>query len=125
MIHCTRARVGGETILSLFQPRQSRIHSLTGIVFSRPRWLASARGERFDAGARDASDVNKHKRDVFRLPQIAEPDTRIELPGEIESEMDRFLDSMLIEGVDLAALGIRSMGVPEAVELIRSLFRWK
>lgn len=76
-----------------------------------------ARGERVDAG-----DILKHKRDVFRLFQIAEPDMRIELPGAIEGEMGRFLDAMLAEGVDLPTLGIRSMSLPEAVEAIRALF---
>jgi hypothetical protein len=91
------------------------------MVLKAKAWLdlsaRKARGERVDAG-----DILKHKRDVFRLLQIAEPDARIVLPGEIEGEVDRFLESMLAEGVDLAALGIRSMGVPEVVDAIRALF---
>lgn len=92
------------------------------MVLKAKAWLdlsaRKARGERLDAG-----DILKHKRDVFRLLQIAEPDARIGLSGKIEGEMDRFFASMLSEGVDLAALGIRSMGVPEAVDAIRPLFR--
>jgi hypothetical protein len=92
------------------------------MVLKAKAWLdlsaRKGRGERVDAG-----DILKHKRDVFRLLQIAEPDARIDLPGDIDQEMQRFLEAMLAEGVELATLGIRSMGVPEAVEAIRALFR--
>jgi hypothetical protein len=76
-----------------------------------------ARGERVESNA-----ILKHKRDVFRLFQIADPDFSAEIPGIIRQDMDHFLDSMQAEGIDLKSLGINGMDQDEVIDSIRSLF---
>lgn len=76
-----------------------------------------AMGERVDS-----NEVHKHKRDVFRLLQIADPDFSAEIPDRVGQDMHRFLELVQAEGVDLKSLGINGMGLHEAIGLIRPLF---
>ena len=70
----------------------------------------------------DSGDVLKHKRDVFRLFQIADPEFTIQIPEMIEQDISRFLSSVQAEGVDLKSLGISGMGQDTAIDSIRALF---
>jgi hypothetical protein len=79
---------------------------------------------RRDKGERvDSNDILKHKRDVFRLFQIADPEFSAEIPDIIGQDIDRFLESMQSEGVDLKGLGINGMDLDEALDSIQALFR--
>jgi hypothetical protein len=78
---------------------------------------------RRDRGERvDSNDILKHKRDVFRLLQIADPEFSAEIPAAISLDMEGFLGSMMSEGVDLRSLGIKGMNQDAAIESIRTLF---
>lgn len=75
------------------------------------------RGEPVDSG-----DILKHKRDIFRLSQIMDPDVRIVAPASILRDLERFLESMHVEGVDLKALGISWTNQKQAFQSIRDQF---
>ncbi len=70
----------------------------------------------------DRDNIVKHKRDIFRLFQIADPEFSAELPGVIRADMKNFLRSMESDGVDLKSLGIRGTELDDVLIAIRKLF---
>lgn len=50
-------------------------------------------------------DIKKHKLDVFRLYRIISPDVQVVLPETIRDDLNRFLEKMQSQEVDLKALG--------------------
>lgn len=76
------------------------------------------RGESVDSG-----DILKHKRDIFRLVQIVDPEISVSTPEIILKDLERFLSFMVTEGVDLQTLGIRESSLGEAIDSIRAQYR--
>ncbi|MCF6266292.1 MAG: hypothetical protein L3J57_07075 [Desulfuromusa sp.] len=52
-------------------------------------------------------DIKKHKLDVFRLYRIISPDVQVVLPEMVRNDMNRFLEEMKSQEVDLKALGFK------------------
>lgn len=53
-------------------------------------------------------DIRKHKNDVFRLYQILSPESRLSIPELVATDMQRFLEKIVLETVDFKSLGLRN-----------------
>lgn len=69
----------------------------------------------------DLSDIEKHKKDVFRLVQLFSPGTSSVPPDSIRSDMVAFCEKTLLEGVPLKQMGI-PMTLEESIGLIRRVY---
>ena len=54
----------------------------------------------------DSKDINKHRKDVFRLYQIVDPAPLRDTPPVVAADMRRFLTEVRAETIDLKTLGI-------------------
>jgi hypothetical protein len=76
------------------------------------------------AGQRvDSADIRKHRNDVFRLVAVIEPGVQLDAPKTIRDDMDTFLKEVSDEAVDLKAMGLGTMLMGEAVEMLRGVYR--
>jgi hypothetical protein len=76
------------------------------------------------AGQRvDSADIRKHRNDVFRLVAVIEPGVQLDAPKTIRDDMDTFLKKVSDEAVDLKAMGLGTMLMGEAVEMLRGVYR--
>ena len=73
-----------------------------------------ARGERIDS-----RNVRKHLHDVLRLSQLLAPNMRIDLPISVANDLNRFLEQIKLEKVEMKSLGFGQMTLPTIVERIR------
>lgn len=91
------------------------------IPFKAKAWLDLT--ERKEKGETvDSKNIKKHKNDVFRLSQLIAAESRQLLNGEIAADMDRFLNEMEKETVDLKALGIRGFSQKSIINLLRNCY---
>jgi hypothetical protein len=56
----------------------------------------------------DAKNIRKHKNDVFRISALLTPETRVQVPSSIKSDISAFVASMEYEQIDVKNLGIRN-----------------
>jgi hypothetical protein len=73
-------------------------------------------------GAVDTKDIKKHKNDIFRLFRIISPDTRVDMPERVSSDMSRFLSVIKGEPFDLKQLGYRSESVEQVLDGLRTIY---
>ena len=95
----------------------------TGLIPLKARaWLdlteRKAKGE-----AIDSRDIRKHKNDVFRLYQIVDPETSMEVPAKVKADMATFVTRVTSEGVDLKAPGMPKAGLESILADLRKLYR--
>lgn len=75
------------------------------IPFKAKAWLDLS--ERKSKGEQvDSRDVIKHKKDVFRLTDLVNPEQRISAPETVLNDMNRFIEAMRTEQIDLKQLDI-------------------
>lgn len=91
------------------------------IVFKARAWL--------DLTARKAAgehvndrDIKKHKNDVFRLFAIVDPQARIKLSPFVAADFRQFISAMEDEVIDLRAMGIQGITVPEILSALENIF---
>lgn len=70
----------------------------------------------------DSRDINKHRNDVFRLYQILTLDKSVILPGDLPSDMKRFIDMVSGQNVVLSEFGIRRQSLSEVLENLKRIF---
>jgi hypothetical protein len=67
--------------------------------------------------------IKKHKNDVFRLFQLLVPETKVELPGSIGGDLDRFLKAAEADPPDtLKPFGLGAMGVADVFGRLRLIY---
>ena len=73
----------------------------------------------------DRKDINKHRKDVFRLYQLLLPEQTVDLPERIREDLTRFLEIAEAEVDDpsLKQLGIKGTSVAEVAETIRAVYQ--
>jgi hypothetical protein len=71
----------------------------------------------------DSRAIQKHKNDVFRLFQVIAPESDVNPPRRIVDDMGAFLDQVAVEGVDLRALGLRTISLDTVMAELRKLYR--
>ena len=70
----------------------------------------------------DAKDIKKHKNDIFRLYRIISPDTRVDMPAAVSSDMSRFLSAMKGEHIDLKQLGYPNESVDQILDGLKTIY---
>jgi hypothetical protein len=91
------------------------------IPFKAKAWLDLSERRRAGEQVND-KDVRKHKNDVFRLYQIITLDTRVHLPTDIARDLKAFLDSMEVDGPDLAQIDVHGFTLAEALIGMRQVY---
>lgn len=91
------------------------------IAFKAKAWLdlkvRKARGEHVNE-----RDLKKHKNDVFRLFAIVDPARRVSVSPSVSADLTSFISAMEQENIDLRALGVEDVSVPEILSALRSIF---
>lgn len=70
----------------------------------------------------DYRDINKHRNDVFRLYQLLTPDKSVVLPGDLISDMNRFIDMVSKQNVAISEFGIKRQSLVEVLENLKKIF---
>jgi len=81
--------------------------------------------ERRDEGEQiDERDVRKHRNDIIRLFSILDPATGVVAPASIRDDLRQFLSRLPGEsGLNLPALGFRSMTIGEIVQRLSGIYK--
>lgn len=69
----------------------------------------------------DSKNIRKHKNDVFRMAVLISEDSRVNINGEIKKDMERFLEGMKQEKVDVKSLGMTERK-QELIELLERCY---
>ena len=82
---------------------------------------------RKEAGANvDQRDIDKHKKDVYRLSYVFDGSERFEVNETIKAQMKAFISEVEKSPIDgknmFRGKGIPAMGMKEFTELIRGMF---
>lgn len=104
-----------------------------GVHYANPECLICLKAKAFldmtkrkvEEGVGDQNDIDKHKKDVFRMIPALKEDTRVSLPLKIENDMRVFLDvvSKELPGKELfKSMGFPRLNAAEMVELARRIF---
>jgi hypothetical protein len=70
----------------------------------------------------DSKDINKHKNDIFRLLANISPSSKVEIDNEINNDVNRFIENISNDKVDLKNLGILTASFEEMLDRIRKLY---
>ena len=66
----------------------------------------------------DSRDINKHKNDIFRLSALISSDKKLNLNGSILEDMEKFINLIKDEPIDLKSIGIKRRTKEEIIDLI-------
>ena len=69
-----------------------------------------------------SKDISKHKNDVFRLWQLLTGEEKIELPEQIEKDMQSFISKMENDSPVLKDLGINKIKVEEVLSSFKNIY---
>ncbi len=87
-------------------------------------WLdLTARKEAGDSV--DSRDIKKHKNDVFRLFLVVTPDSKVEMPEQVNADMSRFVSAMETESIDLKQFGYRRGTLEQVLADLRGKYSLK
>lgn len=91
------------------------------IPFKAKAWLDLS--ERKSKGEQvDSRDVRKHRNDVFRLTDLVNPEKRISVPETVLNDMNRFIEAMRTEQIDLKQLGIVGRKQEDILKELQHMF---
>ncbi|MBS6194041.1 MAG: hypothetical protein KH828_00490 [Clostridiales bacterium] len=91
------------------------------ILFKMKAWLDLT--NRKNTGERiDSKDIRKHKNDIFRLAGNLDRDDRIFISGQIRKDVEKFIESVKNDSVDLKNLGIRNATYSELLGMIAECY---
>jgi len=69
----------------------------------------------------NTEDINKHKKDVFRLMQLVDPSNRVETVGTVRAAVDRFIKEIMDDPFVPERIGIRQ-SKEEAVQILKEIY---
>lgn len=91
------------------------------IPFKAKAWLDLA--ERKAHGEHvDNKNIQKHKNDVFRMSVLITEESRVITQGEISSDMQRFLEKMRQEKIDMKSLGVPGRKQEDLIRLLERCY---
>ena len=70
----------------------------------------------------DSKNIRKHKNDVFRLYQIAEPGNRVSLPLNIAKDLRLFFSLISDEAIDLGSLDLESTTLESIITELKKMY---
>lgn len=71
----------------------------------------------------DSKNVRKHLVDVLRLSQLLSPTLRIDLPRLVEEDLQRFLEQIQLQKVDIKNMGLGATSLPTIADRIRVAYK--
>ena len=84
------------------------------ILFKIKAWLDLS--ERKNIGEHvDSKNIKKHKNDVIRLAANLEPNTRLDIGGQVQADAKSFFDKIMSERIDVKGLGIRGASFEDII----------
>ncbi len=72
--------------------------------------------------AADSRDIRKHKKDVFRLYRIIDPESELEIPEAVKADMATFIMRVASEGIDLKSLDMPRFDLESVLADLRRLY---
>ncbi len=63
----------------------------------------------------DSKNIKKHKNDVIRLAANLEPNTRLDICGQVQADAKSFFDKIRFERIDVKGLGIRGASFEDII----------
>lgn len=91
------------------------------IAFKAKAWLDLSQ-RKAEGGHVNEKDLKKHKNDVFRLFAIVDPQARIVVSDAVGKDLREFIAAMERESVDLKALGIEGVALPDILSSLETVF---
>ena len=91
------------------------------IAFKAKAWLDLSQ-RKAEGGHVNEKDLKKHKNDVFRLFAIVNPQARIKVSDSVRKDLKEFIAAMDHEPVDLRALGIEDVALPDILSSLGTVF---
>jgi hypothetical protein len=70
----------------------------------------------------DGKNIKKHRSDVFRLFTVLDPRFSASLPRVVTQDVERFVDRISRESIDLKALGITQMSLQDVLTELRRIY---
>lgn len=79
--------------------------------------------DRKEAGEHvDSKNIKKHKNDVFRLTELIDPTVKIATPSGVYEDMQKFVDRMKNETVDVKQLGLVGRTKEQILQEVKELY---
>lgn len=79
--------------------------------------------DRKEAGEHvDSKNIKKHKNDVFRLTELIDPTVKIIAPSGVHDDIQKFVDRMKNETVDVKQLGLVGRTKEQILQEIKELY---
>lgn len=91
------------------------------IPFKAKAWLDLT--ERKQNGEHvDGKNIRKHKNDVFRMSVLITEESRVQTDDVIRKDMEKFLEGMRREKVDMKSIGVSGRRQEELIELLQNCY---
>ena len=91
------------------------------IPFKAKAWMDLT--DRKEAGEHvDSKSIKKHKNDVFRLTELIDPTVKIDAPSGVYGDMQKFVDRMKNETVDVKQFGLVGRTKEQILQEIGELY---
>lgn len=91
------------------------------IPFKAKAWMDLT--DRKEAGEHvDSKNIKKHKNDVFRLTELIDPTVKIATPSGVYEDMQKFVDRMKNETVDVKKLGLVGRTKEQILQEVKELY---
>ena len=79
--------------------------------------------DRQEAGEHvDNKNIKKHKNDVFLLTELIDPTVKIATPSGVYDDMQKFVDRMKNETVDVKQLGLVGRTKEQILQEVKELY---
>lgn len=91
------------------------------ILFKMKAWLDLSERKR-QGEAIDSKNIKKHKNDVIRLAIHMQPESHVEIAGQVELDAKTFLAELESEKPDLKNMGIKGITVKEIIDKIKNCY---
>ena len=91
------------------------------IPFKAKAWMDLT--DRKEAGEHvDSKNIKKHKNDVFRLTELIDPTVKIATPSGVYEDVQKFVDRMKNETVDVKQLGLVGRTKEQILQEVKELY---
>ncbi|MBU0505018.1 hypothetical protein KJ708_03405, partial [bacterium] len=65
------------------------------------------------------STIKKHKNDIFRLYQAIDPETRLDFPSTVKSDLSAFFEAVKSEDINLKNLGVVGQSLDTVLQKLK------
>ncbi|MDR1319958.1 MAG: hypothetical protein LBK56_00815 [Gracilibacteraceae bacterium] len=91
------------------------------ILFKAKAWLDLS-GRRAAGQSIDSKDIRKHMNDIVRLASMLTDSERCEMPESVRADMERFIEALGEESVDMKALGVSPLTLADILDALKKVY---